>query len=79
MESVKENGVVNGIKSGGEVEECEGCDRPFSHVEKIVLNIKEGIFSRMTFSISCLKRRHKASFIKVMMQCIKCIYLQCHC
>ena len=44
--------MVNGIKSSGEIQESEGCDRPFSHVEKIVLNIEEGTFGRMMFSVS---------------------------
>ena len=44
--------MVNGIKSGGEIQEGEGCDRPFSHIEKIALNIKEETFGRLMFSIS---------------------------
>ena len=38
----------------------------FGNMEKkIVLNIKEGIFSRMMFSISRLESSHKAGIIKV--------------
>ena len=37
IESVKENGVVIGIRSGREIREGEGCDRPFSHVEKKIV------------------------------------------
>ena len=29
--------MVNGIKSGREMEEGDGFDRPFSHIEKIIL------------------------------------------
>ena len=58
--------MVNGFKGSGEIQEGEGCDRSFGHVEKkIILNIKEGTFSRMMFSISRLKSGPKASFIKV--------------
>ena len=34
-------------------------------VKNIVMNIKEGTFSRMVFSISRLESGHKADFIKV--------------
>ena len=48
--------MVNGIKGGGEIQEGEGYDRPFDHVEKkIFLNIKEGTLSRMMFSKSRLE------------------------
>ena len=58
--------MVNGIKGGAEIQKGEGCDRPFGHIEKnIVLNIKEGTFSGMMFSIRRLKGSHKAGFIKV--------------
>ena len=50
--SVKENGMVKGIKSDREIQEGEGCDRPFSHVEKKIVLNKEGSFRRMMFSIS---------------------------
>ena len=44
------------------IEEGKGCGRPFGHIEKnIIVNIKEGTFSRMVFSISS----HKSSFIKL--------------
>ena len=40
--------------------------RHFGHIEtNIVMNIKEGTFSRMVFSISQLVGSHKAGFIKV--------------
>ena len=53
IKSVQENGVVNGIECGGEIQKGEGCNRPFGHIEKnIIVNIKEGTFSRMVFSIS---------------------------
>ena len=66
--------MVNGIKGGGETQEGVGCDRPFDHVEKkIVLNIKEGTFSRMMFFISRLESGHKASFIKVSLK-LDCYY-----
>ena len=58
--------MVNGIKHGGEIQKGKGCDRHFGHIEKnIVVNIKEGTFSRLVFSISRLEGRHKAGFIKV--------------
>ena len=42
--------MVNGIKRGGEIQKGKGSD---GHIEKnIVVNIKEGTFSRMVFSIS---------------------------
>ena len=44
----------------------KGSDRPFGQIKKnIVMNIKEGTFSRMEFSISRLEGSHKAGFIKV--------------
>ena len=69
--------MVNGIKSGREIQGGEGCDRPFSYVgKKIVLNIKEGTFSRMMFSTSLLKGSHKARFIYVRHTiCKKTMYL----
>ena len=45
--------MMNGIKGGEEIQVGEGYDRSFGHVEKkIILNIKEGTFSRVMFSIS---------------------------
>ena len=73
--SVKENGMVDGIKSNSKIQEGESCDRPFNHVEKmIILNIKEGTFSRMLFSIRRLKQSQKESFIKVSLE-LDCYYL----
>ena len=58
--------MVNGIERGGKIQKGKDCDRPFGHIEKnIIVNIKEGTFSRMVFSISRLEGSHKASFIKV--------------
>ena len=38
------------------------------HIEKnIIMNVKEGTFSRMVFSISRLEGSHQAGFIKVSM------------
>ena len=43
-------------------------NRPFGHIEKnIIVNVKEGTFSRMVFSISRLEGSHQAGFIKVSM------------
>ena len=43
--------MVYGVERGREIREGEGCDRPFSHIKEIVLNIKEGhifnLFTRM--------------------------------
>ena len=42
--------MVNGIECGREIQKGKGSDRPFGHIEKnIVMNIKEGTFSRMVF------------------------------
>ena len=42
----------------------KGRDRPFGHIAKnIVMNIKEGTFRRMAFSISRMEGSHKAGFI----------------
>ena len=50
MQPVKENGVLNGFKSGREIMKGEDCERSFSHIkEKVVLNIQEGTFSLMMF------------------------------
>ena len=58
--------MVNGIECGREIQKGKGSDRPFGHIEKdIVMNIKEGTFSIMVFSISRLEGSHKAGFIKV--------------
>ena len=58
--------MVSSIEGGGEIQEGKGYDRPFGHIEKnIVVNIKEGTFSRMVFSISRMEGSHKAGFIKV--------------
>ena len=44
----------------------KGSDRPFGHIEKnIIMNVKEGTFSRMVFSISQLESSHTPEFIKV--------------
>ena len=32
--------MVYGVESGREIQEGEGCDRPFSHIKKIDLNNK---------------------------------------
>ena len=38
--------MVHGIELSGEIQEGEGCYRPFSHMkEEIGLNIKEGTIS----------------------------------
>ena len=48
--------MVNGIEGSGEIQKGKASDRPFGHIEKnIVVNIKEGTFSRMVFSISQLE------------------------
>ena len=57
--------MVDGIESGGDIQKSKGSDRPFGHIENIVMNIKEGTFSRMVFSLSHSEGSHKASFIKV--------------
>ena len=44
--------MVNGIEYGGEIQKGKCSERPFGHTENIVMNIKEGTFSRMVFSIS---------------------------
>ena len=44
--------MVNGIESGREFQDGKGSDRPFGHIEKNIVNIKEGTFSRMVFSIT---------------------------
>ena len=45
--------MVNGIKRGRKIQKGKGCDRPFGDIEKnIIVNVKEGTFSRMVFSIS---------------------------
>ena len=55
--------VLNAVERYRKV---KGSDRRFGHIEKnIVMNIKEGTFSRMVFSISRLEGSHKAGFIKV--------------
>ena len=39
--------MVNGIESSREIQKGIDCDRPLGHIEKnIVVNIKEGTFSR---------------------------------
>ena len=36
--------MVYGVKSGGEIQEGEGCDRPFISITvKIIMNIKEAL------------------------------------
>ena len=58
--------MINGIESGGEFLKGEDCNRPFGHIEKnVIINAKEGTFSRMVFSISQLEGSHQAGFIKV--------------
>ena len=53
IKSVQENGVVNGIECGGEIQKGKGSDSPFGNIEKdIVINIKEDTFHRMVFSTS---------------------------
>ena len=53
IKSDRKNGVVNGIECGGEIQKGKGSDRPLGHIEKnIAMNIKEGNFSRMVFSLS---------------------------
>ena len=66
--------MVDGIECSGDILKGKGCDRPFGHIEKnIVVNIKEGTFSRMVFSTSQLEFSHKAGFIKVSLQ-LDCYY-----
>ena len=58
--------MVNGIESGGEIQKGKDSDRPFGHIKKnIIMNVKEGTFGRMVFSISRLEVSHKAGIIKV--------------
>ena len=58
--------MVNGIECSGVIQKGKGSNRPFGHIEKnIVMNIMEGTFSRMVFSISRLEGSHKTGFIKV--------------
>ena len=57
--------MVNGIESSGYVQKGKGSDRPFGHIKNIVMNTKEGTFSRMVFSRSRLEGSHKAGFIMV--------------
>ena len=52
--------MVNGVECSREIQ-GKGSDRPFGHIEKdIIMNIEEGTFSRMVFSVSRLE-----GFIKV--------------
>ena len=58
--------MVNDIKSSGWIQKGKGSDRTLRHVKKnVVLNIKEGTFSRVVFSISRLAGSHKTGFIKM--------------
>ena len=58
--------MVNSIKCGREIQKDKGSVRPFGHIQKdIIMNIKEGTFSRMVISISRLEGSHKAGFIEV--------------
>ena len=58
--------MVNDIECGREIQKGKSSDRSFGHIEKdIAMNIKEGTYSRMVFSISQLEGSHKAGFIKV--------------
>ena len=60
--------MVNGIECSGVIQngKGKGSDRSFGHIKKnIVMNTKDGAFSRMVFSISLLEGSHKAGFIKV--------------
>ena len=41
--------MVNGIESGREIQKGKGSDRPFGHIDKNVINVKEDTFSRMVF------------------------------
>ena len=51
--------MVSGIECGGEIQKGKGSDRPFGYIEKnIIMNIKDGTFSRMVFSISQLEGSH---------------------
>ena len=38
--------MVDGIESGGDIQKGKGSDRPFGHIENIVMNIKEGTFQQ---------------------------------
>ena len=58
--------MVNDIECGGEIQKGKESDRPFGCIEKnIIMNIKEGTFSRMVLSTSRLESGHKADFIQV--------------
>ena len=43
--------MVYGVKSGREIQEDEGCDRPFSKND-IILSTQMGTFSGTIFSVS---------------------------
>ena len=58
--------MLNGIECDREIQKGKDCDRIFGHIKKnIIVNVKEGIFSRTVFSVSPYEGSHKASFIKV--------------
>ena len=58
--------MVNGIERDREIQKGKGCNRPFGHIEKnIIVNIKEGTFSRIVCSTNQLEGSHKAGIIKV--------------
>ena len=47
--------MVNGIECGRDIQNGTGSCRHIGHIEKnIVVNVKEGSFSRMVFSVSQL-------------------------